>query len=105
MTSFNDADILIDGDETFASIFEGIKKAKSYVLVQFYIIRDDEVGKELKDLLIERSRQEVKCRLLYDEIGSKLPKSSLSDLRENGVENGFGLPRPTSSRTSNSSVP
>jgi cardiolipin synthase len=37
MTSFNKSRLLLNGDETFRSIFDGIESAKEYILVQFYI--------------------------------------------------------------------
>jgi cardiolipin synthase len=63
-TTGNDAELLIDGEETFRSIFEGIGRAEDYVLVQFYIIRDDGVGRELQASLLERARAGVRCLLL-----------------------------------------
>lgn len=59
-TTGNDAELLVDGDATFQSIFEGISKAEKYVLVQFYIIQDDEVGRELKTRLLERAKAGVR---------------------------------------------
>ena len=44
LTRHNDVDLLIDGEETFDAIFKGIAGAKEYVLVQFYIMRDDDLG-------------------------------------------------------------
>ena len=82
----NDAELLIDGDETYASIFDGISRAKDYVLVQFYIIQNDSVGLELRDKLVERAKAGIRCHLLYDEIGSRLPKSFTTPLRDAGVE-------------------
>ncbi|MFM7180721.1 MAG: cardiolipin synthase [Verrucomicrobiales bacterium] len=69
-TTKNDAELLIDGEATFRSIFEGIDQAKEYVLVQFYILHDDDIGKQLKDRLLARAREGIKVRVLYDEIGS-----------------------------------
>lgn len=40
------------GEATFASIFAGIDSARDYVLVQFYIVRDGELGRELKSRMI-----------------------------------------------------
>src|SRR5215813_1718726 len=84
-TRGNDAELLVDGQSTFRSIFEGISKAEVYVLVQFYIIRDDDLGCELKRLLIERARAGIRCYLLYDEIGSRLPRAYCTELIEAGV--------------------
>ena len=48
------------------------------MLVEFYIIRKDKTGAELKRRLIEKARQGVRVYVLYDEIGSSdLIESSL----------------------------
>ena len=87
LTGGNKVELLIDGEETFASIFEGIESAKDYILIQFYIVRDDELGRELKTKLIAKARGGVRVRFLYDEIGSLgLPDSFNDDLRKAGVE-------------------
>lgn len=70
LTSGNQADLLVDDEATFKSIFEGIDASEAYVLVQFYIVRDDELGRELQDRLIAASERGVRVLFLYDEIGS-----------------------------------
>jgi cardiolipin synthase A/B len=78
--------LLIDGKETFRTIFQAIEGARSYVIVQFYIIHDDSLGRELRDRLIEASRRGVRCWLLYDNVGSKgLPRSYFRELQDAGV--------------------
>jgi len=83
----NDVTLLVDGDDTFASIFAGINAAEHYVLVQFYIVRDDELGRELAARLTAKALQGVRVLFLYDEIGSLgLPRSYADGLRAAGVE-------------------
>ena len=83
----NDVSLLIDGNATFESILQGIDEAKEYVLVQFYIVRDDGLGRALKDHLIAKSREGLRVFFLYDEIGSySLPSRYKQDLRDAGVE-------------------
>ena len=83
----NDAELLIDGQETFESIFEGIARAGDYVLVQFFIVKDDELGRALRDSMIAAAGRGIRVLFLFDEVGShKLPKSYLSELRVAGVE-------------------
>jgi cardiolipin synthase len=84
--SGNEAELLIDGQATFDSIFEGFDRAKRYLLVQFFIIRDDALGKAFADRLIARAKAGVAVYLLYDDVGcSSLPKRYLDRLREGGV--------------------
>ena len=86
ITSGNSAALLVDGQETFDAILAAIEQARSYVLVQFYIIRDDGLGRDLKESLIRKSREGCVVRLLYDSIGSYgLPDRYLRDLRAAGV--------------------
>jgi cardiolipin synthase len=86
-TRRNGAELLIDGDATFESIFSGIEQAQDYVLVQFFIVKDDGLGRRLQDALIRKARAGVRVYFLYDEIGShKLPDAYLDELRAAGVE-------------------
>lgn len=82
----NQVELLVDGEATFASIFEGIDKASEYVLIQFFIIHDDELGNELKRRLCQRASEGVQIYFLFDEVGSnKLPSSYIRELRDAGV--------------------
>ncbi len=83
----NDVELLIDGAATFQSIFAGIDAAEHYLLVQFYIIRDDRLGRELADRLIARAKAGVKIHVLYDDVGSNgMPLSYRRRLRDAGIE-------------------
>lgn len=86
LTLGNHAKLLIDGPETFESLFEGIARAEDYVLLQFFIVRDDALGQQLKDHLQRAAQRGVRVYFLYDEVGSrKLPDSYLNDLTNDGV--------------------
>ena len=77
-TTGNRVELLIDGEQTFDSIVAGMEGATDYILFQFYIIRDDKLGKRLGRVLADRARAGVRVFLLYDEIGSrKFPRSRL----------------------------
>jgi cardiolipin synthase len=83
----NAVQLLIDGKATFDSILEGIASAEDYVLFQFFIVHDDELGRRVKDALIARARGGVQVCFLYDEVGSHdLPRVYLEELRAAGVE-------------------
>ncbi len=83
----NHTELLIDGKATFRAIFESIEQAREYVLVQFYIVHDDGLGRRLKDALIVKARAGVRCYMLFDEIGSHdLPAAYENELRAAGVD-------------------
>jgi cardiolipin synthase len=85
-TSHNDAELLVNGRATFDAIFRGIESAKNYIIVQFYIIRDDAIGRQLKERLARKAAEGVRVLVLYDEIGCyHLPRQYRRDLAEAGV--------------------
>ncbi|KUY74429.1 cardiolipin synthase [Burkholderia sp. RF4-BP95] len=78
---------LVNGDATFSAILSAIDTARDYVIVQFFIVRDDALGQMLSDALLARAAAGVRCYLLYDSIGSfDLPHSYVDTLRRGGVE-------------------
>ncbi|HSG46524.1 MAG TPA: cardiolipin synthase [Longimicrobiales bacterium] len=97
----NDVDILVDGQETYESIFQGMERAQRTLLVQFYTVRDDEVGQRMQEILVRKARQGVMVRFLFDGAGSyHLPESWLNTLEEAGVRTaGFRLGRGVSLRS------
>jgi cardiolipin synthase len=83
----NSARVLINGDATFNAILEAIAAAERYVVVQFFIVRADELGDKLKDALIKKAQAGVRVYFLYDSIGSfDLPHRYVNALRAGGVE-------------------
>ncbi len=83
----NEAELLIDGEATFGSILEGIDRARDYILFQFFIVKDDELGTEVKEHLLVKAKEGVRVYFLYDEVGSHdLPKEYKQELRAAGAE-------------------
>lgn len=86
-TRGNRVELLVDAEATYGAMLEAIAAAESYVLVQFYIVRDDESGRALRDVLIERARAGVRVCFLYDEIGSiKLTERYVEAMRRESIE-------------------
>ncbi|TVR72426.1 MAG: cardiolipin synthase [Marinilabiliales bacterium] len=87
LTTRNRVEILNNGDQTFASIISELKKAKDHIHLEYYIIDDDGIGNEIRELLIAKSVEGVKVRIIYDDVGCwKLGKKFLGSLKNAGVE-------------------
>ena len=79
--------VLTNGEETFRHILEELQKAVHHIHLEYYIVRDDEIGKKIKSVLIQKAREGVKVRFLYDAVGSwKLSKQYINELRKEGIE-------------------
>ena len=68
-TTNNNVDVYVDGIQKFDNLIKDIKSAKHHIHLEYFIIKDSEIGRKIKDLLIEKSKQGVKIRLLYDDVG------------------------------------
>lgn len=83
----NEVRLLINGKATFEAIFAAIEQARDTVLVQFFIIHDDTLGRQLKALLLKKAAEGVRVFVLFDSVGSHaLPSSYIQALREGGVD-------------------
>ncbi len=94
-TRGNELTLLIDGQETFQAIFKAIHSAEKYLLVNFFIVKNDRVGTRFKDALIARAKAGVRVYFLFDEIGShRLSRAYLKEMRDAGIEcSSFGSNR------------
>ncbi|WP_270182503.1 cardiolipin synthase [Alkalihalobacillus sp. CinArs1] len=78
--------LLLNGSDTFPAIKEEIKKAKTYIHMEYYTFRSDELGKSIIELLVEKAKEGVEVRVLYDSIGShNLSRASKNALRAAGA--------------------
>ena len=62
--------ILNDGKETFAEIRRALLNARSSIHMEYYIIEDDPLGREIADILIDKAQSGVEVRVIYDDVGS-----------------------------------
>ncbi|HEX5305802.1 MAG TPA: cardiolipin synthase [Dyella sp.] len=79
--------LLVDGEAAFDAMFDAIAHAQRDVLVQFFIVHDDVLGRRLQQALLERAAAGARVHLLYDNIGSHdLPPAYVDTLRRGGVQ-------------------
>lgn len=83
----NDVTIFNDGESKFHALFDEISKAKHHIHLEYFIVKNDDIGTKLKNLLIQKASEGVQIRFIIDRIGSKsLPMSYLTDLRASGID-------------------
>ncbi|MCC0631378.1 cardiolipin synthase [Clostridioides sp. ZZV15-6388] len=92
-TNNNDVWIYAESSQFFNTLLEELKKAKKYINIQFYIFKDDKIGTEIIDILVDKAKEGVEVRLLFDAVGGRtLKNSTLSRLKESGVKVGSFFP-------------
>lgn len=87
LTKGNRVQLLINGEEKFPEVLRAIEEAQHHIHLEYYIIDNDTIGNQLKEALIQKARQGVQVRFIYDDYGSRsIRRKYVADLREAGVE-------------------
>ncbi len=85
LTFDNETELFFEGSEKFERLFEDIRGAKSFIHLEYYIFRNDKLGKRLLRELIEKARQGVEVCLHIDGMGSaRVPKFIFREFKEAG---------------------
>ena len=86
-SSNNNATVLVNGETKFPDVFESIRLAKHHIHIEYYIYENDAIGNQLAELLIDKAKEGVEVRFIYDDFGSRgIRKNIAHKLREAGVE-------------------
>ncbi len=79
--------VLKNGEETFPDIFKAMRKAESYIHIEYYMFKSDMLGRGMMDIMMEKARQGVEVRFLYDAAGSmKLARRDIMRMKQAGVD-------------------
>ncbi|MDE6484897.1 MAG: cardiolipin synthase [Duncaniella sp.] len=76
-----------DGESFFNALVADLRAARECINMQYYIFADDNIGTTIADILIEKAREGLKVRLLYDYVGCiDVPSKFFERMAEAGVE-------------------
>lgn len=83
----NEVEIYTSGYDFFPSLLMEIGKAEHHIHIDTFIISDDPLGRIIADALIDKAKQGVEVRLIYDDVGSwRTPNSFFTHMRNEGIE-------------------
>lgn len=86
LSNDNDVDIFTDGNDKFQALMEDLRKAERFIHMQYYIIRNDVLFQQIKDILIEKAAQGVEVRVLFDAMGCRTVNAKVwKELNAKGV--------------------
>ncbi len=93
VTGDNQIEVFNDTNIILRRIEEAILSAKHSIHLEYYIWRPDKTGLRLRNLLIQRAKEGVKVRFLYDGLGSIfLTRKFMKPLLESGARAAVFIP-------------
>ena len=87
LTTDNEVTLYHDGEKLFDDMLRDLAEAKESIHMEYYIWRSDDLGERIKDILIEKARQGVDVKLIFDGLGSfgRISYKYRRELRNAGV--------------------
>ena len=83
----NEVGIYTDGYQFFHALLRDMAKAKHHIHIDSYIFNDDELGNMIADALIDKAKEHVEVRVIYDDVGCWDVKGSFFErMRDAGIE-------------------
>jgi cardiolipin synthase A/B len=87
LTTKNEVTILNNGHDTYAAIINELKNAKSSIHMEYYLFEEGRIGNIIKDILIQKAKEGIEVRFMYDDVGSwGLKNTFIRELRQAGVK-------------------
>ncbi|MDQ0190125.1 PLDc N-terminal domain-containing protein [Alicyclobacillus cycloheptanicus] len=82
-----DVQVLVNGRPTYAALFKALQAAERSIDVEYYIYRDDAIGRQMTEILKERAAAGVRVRFMVDGMGSrKFPRAELRRMQASGID-------------------
>lgn len=83
----NKATVLVNGETKFPDVLESLRSAKHHIHIEYYIYANDTIGNQLAEVLMQKAKEGVEVRFIYDDFGSSgIRKNIARELRNAGVE-------------------
>lgn len=83
----NDIEIFTTGEDKFTALKHDMLNAKRSIYLQYYIFLDDTLGHEIADILMQKAREGLDVKVMYDHVGSFSARNRFFKmLNEAGVE-------------------
>lgn len=83
----NDVKIFNNGKDKFDALIADLRAAENSINLQYYIFENDNIGREIREILMQKARAGVTVRVIYDHIGClRVKRAFFKEMRRAGVQ-------------------
>jgi cardiolipin synthase len=93
LAGHNRIHLYVDGNDKFKALLEDLRAAKEHIHLEYYIVRNDALAREILGVLSEKAKSGVEVRLLVDAMGGRAMKLLAPLLAGSGVQLAYFFPR------------
>ncbi len=85
--SENSFQLLINGEDKFPNVLKTLSGARQFIHMEYYAWENDVRGNQIKDVLIQKAKEGLMIRILYDDYASMgIRKNIVKELQAAGVQ-------------------
>lgn len=83
----NEAEFYTDGYLFFPALLQSISRARHHIHLETYIFDDDPLGRLVADALIQKAKEGVEIRVIYDDVGCwRVPSAFFERMKKAGID-------------------
>lgn len=83
----NEAEFYTDGYLFFPALLQAISRARHHIHLETYIFDDDPLGRLIADALIQKAKEGVEIRVIYDDVGCwRVPSAFFERMKKAGID-------------------
>lgn len=83
----NEAEFYTDGYQFFPALLQSISRARHHIHLETYIFDDDPLGRLVADALIQKAKEGVEIRVIYDDVGCwRVPSALFERMKKAGID-------------------
>lgn len=83
----NEAEFYTDGYQFFSALLQAISRARHHIHLETYIFDDDPLGRLIADALIQKAKEGVEIRVIYDDVGCwRVPSAFFERMKKAGID-------------------
>ena len=83
----NEAEFYTDGYQFFPALLQAISRARHQIHLETYIFDDDPLGRLIADALIQKAKEGVEIRVIYDDVGCwRVPSAFFERMKKAGID-------------------
>ncbi|MGL4687326.1 MAG: phospholipase D-like domain-containing protein, partial [Fusobacteriaceae bacterium] len=85
LSTYEEMEVFTTGNHFFSNLINDILKAKQTIHMEYFVFKDDELGRKLFDTMIKKAKSGVSIKLLLDGINS-ITYKKIKEFKKSGIE-------------------
>lgn len=82
----NEVSLILNGENKFPEVLKCLQAAKHHIHLEYYIFENDDIGNKIAETLIQKAKEGLEVRFIYDDFGSRnIRKNIVKKLQKEGV--------------------